>query len=979
MPSNDYSRVSSGSGKVYLKPEDSANPGATASTGASASVNALLGLDIAALAGVKTVAGRNIGKGKALYAGTNGKDSVVLEFKTFVPGNGVFLIENDETITITTDASNGKPSFLSLLEAPDRITKNGVLVGTNDGNLGFTLAPTVTGTVLTFNGIGFVWTTPVTGTVRSVGLTGTSDMEIAGDPITDTGAFRVGLANTGVTAGLYTAATIQVDEKGRLISAASTPVGEVNTLRDLGTGAGLTGAKSDTALGIKSLAATGLATISATDETVTLDVQAVSSVALQGDADIVVSGNTITSTGTFTLHLGDTGVAPGTYNVVTVDEKGRVTAASVAAAHVPDSAANLGDGAKLFAQKVEGEYQFRTLKGGTSVTLTETANAVTIDVADTTEITVTSDDLDVTGSPVHSTGTIGLALKATGVAAGEYTIPTLSVDDKGRVVAIASTNAVRSVDVLGTKGIVASGGPITSTGTILVSLEDTAVVPGTYSAARVTVDQQGRITAIAETPVAATVSASNLGTGKAVLASSANSALTFRTLVAGENIEIAETANAITITAVVPAGEGGGTVTEVNVEGDNGVVVTGGPIVSNGTVTVGLANSGVVAGTYSAATITVDEFGRVTSAANTAIEGAGGAGTVTSVEIKGSDAIVVEGNAITEAGVITLDLANTGVVAGTYARATVTVDPQGRVIEIEEGAEPAPSLVVNGNAVTEISVSGAETAFDANTGTIAITIPAAMHGTVTSVGLTGSADIVVTGNTVTEAGAFALELANTTVTPGTYAYATVTVDQKGRVTGINANAAPSGDGEGFAAENLSAGSAQVFKQANASTLEFRSLTAGTGLTISQDATTVTLAANTAGLDALTVRADGFDTDIDAINAALTSLTTRVDGATANTGVTPGTYRSVTVNAAGRVTAGSAPVQKHSDLVVVTNATITTYGFKIGGAALALDPAFLTVFVNRLLLRPSEYSVSANSITFSIALNTSDELEVITIG
>jgi len=60
---------------------------------------------------------------------------------------------------------------------------------------------------------------------------------------------------------------------------------------------------------------------------------------------------------------------------------------------------------------------------------------------------------------------------------------------------------VYSVDVTGSNGISSTGGPITSTGSIDVSLTDTGVVPGEYIHPKVTVDAQGRISSIeAEVP-----------------------------------------------------------------------------------------------------------------------------------------------------------------------------------------------------------------------------------------------------------------------------------------------------------------------------------------------------------------------------------------------------------------------------------------------------------------------------------------------
>jgi hypothetical protein len=135
------------------------------------------------------------------------------------------------------------------------------------------------------------------------------------------------------------------------------------------------------------------------------------------------------------------------------------------------------------------------------------------------------------------------------------------------------------------------------------------------------------------------------------------------------------------------------------------LTVSGSPIVSSGTIALDLATSGVVAGAYAQANVTVDAYGRITTIAN----GTAG-GTVTSLGLNPSTGISVSGGPITTAGNITVT--NTG--------------------------------VTRLNAGSGIAVSGAN-------GNVTVSSTNLAEGTVQSVGLT-SATLTVTGGPITSIG-----------------------------------------------------------------------------------------------------------------------------------------------------------------------------------------------------------------------------------
>ena len=408
--------------------------------------------------------------------------------------------------------------------------------------------------------------------------------------------------------------------------------------------------------------------------------------------------STVSATDTVTLVLDNTSVTPASYGsatevgTFTVDQQGRLTAAANAAITYPFS---------TFSIATDPATATQAINDGNTVTF-EAGTFITPVVAATRKVT---SDLSATGTPSAATFLRGDNTWST--PAGGFS--NFDISDG------AITETINSGETITFTGGTALTSVVSAVDTVTYNLDNTAVAAGSYTYSSLTVDAQGRLTSASSGAAPGTMSTWTLSGDSGVN----------QTISDGDTVDI----------------EGGTGISTVAAATDK--------------VTITLDDTVVTPGSYTYSAITVDQQGRLTSAASGAAPGTMSSwilsdGVATQTVADGNTVTITGGTGLTSTvsatDTVTLVLDDTAVTPASYGSgtqvSTFTVDQQGRLTAAANAAitYPFTNFSIATDPATGIeSVNDGETVtFEA--GTFITPVVAATRKVTADLSATGTPD-----------------------------------------------------------------------------------------------------------------------------------------------------------------------------------------------------------------------------------------------
>jgi hypothetical protein len=447
----------------------------------------------------------NYGKGKFVFAPTGNATSGYYQQTAVLTPEGLITLEAENSGSIdNVDIGINQPRGAVFTNVA---VENNLVVGGS-----------ITGNITASS-------TSRLATARTINVAGDANGSTTFDGSANA-SISITLGNSGVTAGTYGNASyipsITVDAKGRITSVTNTAIAanKVSLTGDA-TGTGTFDSTGNAAVSVtfsNSGVASGTYGNASYTPVITVDakgrVTSISTIASLGSGGGGVSTNTTTNTtnyrttANFVANAGQTSFTFANYTINSIDvfrngvrldgSQGEYTATD-------GNTVVLTVAARANDSIVINSYNPPIANVSLSVGYATTSNAGLVQIGQNLSIAglgqlsvpnATSSVAGVIkgGSDLSIDGNAVANLATTSVTAGTYSHPTLTVDSKGRVTSASNGTLVTSVAIANTAGLVVTGSPITSNGTINIGLTNTAVTPGTYSIPTFTVDAQGRIT-----------------------------------------------------------------------------------------------------------------------------------------------------------------------------------------------------------------------------------------------------------------------------------------------------------------------------------------------------------------------------------------------------------------------------------------------------------------------------------------------------